>query len=154
MSVGPFPRLTQVKPWERDLSVDTAGRCFQPHHLGNAKTQTKPFDWSLPPPQPGQERSSLVVCVECSNTPQNLNRAAWAQNQTHTASPRTPDDENPISLLGQYKKHPLNSTCTYPHPSDWPDPLMGTNCHPRTTSLHLPMDLVAWKGTSPATTDL
>lgn len=96
----------------------------------------------------------LLLSVECSNTPQNLNRAAWAQNQTHTASPRTPDDVNPISLLGQYKKHPLNSTCTYPHPSDWPDPLMGTNCHPRTPSLHLPMDLVAWKGTSPATTDL
>lgn len=32
----------------RHLRVDRAGRCFQPHNLGNAQTQTKPFGWSLP----------------------------------------------------------------------------------------------------------
>lgn len=55
--------LPQLHPCERHLSVDRAGRCFQPHNPGNAKTQTKPFDWSLPPPQP--RSGTIVSCCLC-----------------------------------------------------------------------------------------
>lgn len=59
MSAQTFPKASL---WEH-LSVDRAGRCFQPHQLGNAKTQTKPSDWASLHHNLGQE-SYLVVCAE------------------------------------------------------------------------------------------
>lgn len=59
MSAQTFPKASL---WEH-LSVDRAGRCFQTHQLGNAKTQTKPSDWASLHHNLGQE-SYLVVCAE------------------------------------------------------------------------------------------
>lgn len=63
MSAQTFPKASLSDIPVRHLSVDRAGRCFQPHQLGNAKTQTKPSDWASLHHNLGQE-SYLVVCAE------------------------------------------------------------------------------------------
>lgn len=155
MSVGPFPRLSQVHPWERDLSVDTAGRCFQPHHLGDAKTQTKLFDWSLPPSQP---RSGTVVpCCLCRmlKYPSEFIQGCLGTKPDHIKWCKL--HQLTGTIIKQKTSPKFNLHQSPPH--RLARPIDGDKLSPGSVecvlhSLHLPLDLVAWKGTSLATTDL
>lgn len=56
-----FPRL---QPCERNVSVDGAGRRFQPHSLGNAKNKLSLLIEAFLHHNLGQEPSSLVISAE------------------------------------------------------------------------------------------
>lgn len=120
-SYRPFPGFP-LGMAEINTRVDRAGRCFQPHNLGNAKTNLRSLIEAFLHHNPGQEPFSLVMSAEihCSNASLHLIQCwlklGWAQNQTKTASHRSGDDINQLAESAVRQNTPQTQPAPIPAP--------------------------------------
>lgn len=158
MSAQTFPKASLSDIPMRTPQCGQSREVFSATSAGKCKNTNKTLWLSLPPPQPGSGNASCCLCR--INIIINIkkyyiyirNHAEHILEFTQGWLGTKPDPHSFPQGSRWYKPHQLSgitvktSSKLNLHQSHPTGPRMWTNCHPRTRSLHLPMDWWPGKG--------